>query len=123
VKVQGTEQAIMGKVIESTGTRDVKDAKRTGINMGQRPKPEGQQQEQQERAGVDPFDAVERINKTLDALNIKLRFEMHAESGKYFVRVFNEENNETIREIPAERTLDLLVSVRRMVGALVDERV
>ena len=123
MRVQGTEQVIMGKVLDSTSPRDIKDTKRSGIDMGKRPQRESGEEKGQERTQISADEAVERINKALDALNIRMKFEVHTESGEDFGRIFNEETNEVIRDIPSEKTLDLLAHVRRMVGVLVDERV
>jgi flagellar protein FlaG len=67
-------------------------------------------------------DAIARINATMVALNVRLKFEKHESSGEYLVRIINEENNEVIREIPPERTLDMVAHLQRMIGIILDER-
>ena len=125
MRVQGTEQIIMGKVTENTNRRDVKDTKRSDIDMNLRAKRDesGEEQPQVTRENMSAGEAIERINRTMDALNIRLKFEMHSDSGEYYVKVINEASDEVIRQIPAEKTLDLLAHVKRMVGVLVDQRV
>ncbi|KAF0195881.1 MAG: flagellar protein FlaG [Bacillota bacterium] len=124
MKVQGTEPVVMGKVIDIAARQEVKDTKKSAIDMNlqtkkERPIPE--ENRQQRQSSTD--EAVQRMNMTMQALNIRLKFEKHEASGEYIVKVVNEDSQEVIREIPAEKTLDLLVHLRHLVGVLVDERV
>ena len=123
-KVQGTEPIVMAKVIDITARQEVKDTKKSSIDMNLQARKEKAVPEEGKPQRQAPTDeAVERMNMTMHALNIRLKFEKHEASGEYIVRVVNEDSQEVIREIPAERTLDLLVHLRRLVGVLVDERV
>lgn len=124
MKVQGTEPVVMAKVIDIAARQEVKDTKKSAIDMNMRAKKEQAVPEDykpQRQGSTD--EAVERMNMTMQALNIRLKFEKHEASGEYMVRVVNEDSQEVIREIPAEKTLDLLVHLRKLVGVLVDERV
>ena len=124
MKVQGTEPVVMAKVIDIAARQEVKDTKKSAIDMNMQAKKErvvSEDNRPQRQGSTD--EAVERMNMTMQALNIRLKFEKHEASGEYIVRVVNEDNQEVIREIPAEKTLDLLVHLRKLVGVLVDERV
>lgn len=124
MKVQGTEPIVMAKVIDITARQDVKDTKKSSIDMNlQARKEKVAPEDQKPQRQAQPDEAVERMNMAMQALNIRLKFEKHEASGEYIVRVVNEDSQEVIREIPAEKTLDLLVHLRHLVGVLVDERV
>ena len=124
MRVQGTEPVVMTKVIDITSRQEVKDTKKSAIDMNlqtnrERAVPEDKKPHRQ--GSTD--EAVQRMNMTMQALNIRLKFEKHEASGEFIVKVMNEDSQEVIREIPAEKTLDLLVHLRHLVGILVDERV
>jgi flagellar protein FlaG len=68
-------------------------------------------------------EAVSRLNATMQALSVRLKFERHEAAGQYMVRVINEDSGELIREIPPERTLDMVAYLKRVAGIIVDERV
>lgn len=124
IKVQGTEPIVMAKVIDITARQDVKDTKKSSIdmNLGARKERAAPEDSKPQRQGSTD-EAVQRMNMTMQALNIRLKFEKHEASGEYMVKVVDEDSQEVIREIPAEKTLDLLVHLRQLVGVLVDERV
>jgi len=124
MKVQGTENVVLNKVIDITSRHEVKDTKKSTIDMNLQAEKERftEEKKPQQRARATD-EAIDRMNLTMQALNIRLKFEKHEASGEYIVKVVNEDSNEIIREIPAEKTLDLLVHLRHLVGVLVDERV
>lgn len=65
--------------------------------------------------------AVDQANETMKTYHTNLRFEMHEDSGEYFVKVVNAENDEVIREIPPEKVLDMVAYFKKMIGIIVDE--
>jgi flagellar protein FlaG len=126
VKVQGTEPVVLTKVVDMAARREVRDTQRSTIdmNLDARRDATGARQEiavPQEARSYD--EAIARINATMVALNVRLKFEKHESSGEYLVRVINEESNEVIREIPPERTLDMVAHLQRLIGLILDERV
>lgn len=125
MKVQGTEPVVMTKVVDMAARREVRDTQRSTIDMNLDARREATEARQevalpQEARSYD--EAIARINATMVALNVRLKFEKHESSGEYLVRVINEENNEVIREIPPERTLDMVAHLQRLIGLILDER-
>ena len=51
-----------------------------------------------------------------------LEYNLHEDSGQYFVKVIDDKTDEVIREIPPEKLLDIYSSLMEMVGLFVDER-
>lgn len=105
--------------------REVRDTQRSTIdmNLDARRETPGGRQDAAASFEVGTYDeAIARINATMYALSIRLKFEKHESSGEYMVRVINEESNEIIREIPPERTLDMVAHLQRLIGMILDER-
>jgi len=122
MKVQGTEPVVMAKVIDLTARQDIKDTRRTAIDMSLNSEPQSGAPATPPLPDGVGDEVVERLNMAMRALSTRLKFEKHEASGRFVVRVINEENNEVLREIPPERVLDMMMHLRRMVGVLVDER-
>lgn len=125
MKVQGIEAVTLAKVVDVTARQDVRDTAKAAIDMnlgagrgGKFSERDGLPQDARETEAV-----VERLNRAMDAISLRLKFELHDDSGKYYVRVVDELTDETIREIPSKRALDMLASMRQMVGVIIDERV
>lgn len=70
-----------------------------------------------------------QIKKALDDANTKLRnslrrceFSYHEATNRISIKVYDNESNEIVREIPAEETLQTLEKIWEMAGLLVDEK-
>lgn len=66
--------------------------------------------------------AVEETNRIVFPADNQFEFKIHDGTGRIMVKLINKETNETIREIPSEKILDLIANIWEMVGILVDER-
>jgi len=71
--------------------------------------------------------AVEVANDIMNLSNFHLEFQLHEDSGRFQVRVIDNQSKETIKEIPPDYMLDLSARLREMInqalGLLVDELV
>src|SRR5690625_23215 len=63
------------------------------------------------------------MNSFIEPLQTNLKFEYHEELNEYYVTVINPQTNETIREIPPKKMLDMYAAMVGFMGILVDERV
>jgi len=68
------------------------------------------------------LDAVEESNRIIFGDTEKFEFKIHERTGRYLVKLVDNETDEVIREIPPEKILDLIANIWEMVGILVDER-
>lgn len=68
-------------------------------------------------------DAVEGINKFLAPSYTSVQFQYHEELNEYYVKVVDQTTNETIREIPPKRMLDIYAAMTEFVGIMVDEKI
>lgn len=93
------------------------------------------QQGQQDRGAVqtDQEVAPDKIKAAVDDLNktvkqasplhhTQLSFKYHEDTNRISITVTDSDTDEVIREIPPEKTLDMLAKAWEMAGLLVDER-
>lgn len=66
---------------------------------------------------------TEAMNSFIEPTQTNLKFVYHEELNEYYVTVINPETNETIREIPPKKVLDMYAAMVGFMGILVDERV
>lgn len=55
--------------------------------------------------------------------NVRLKFSKHDDTGRTMVKVLDRENDQVIREIPAENVLNLAAKIEEMIGVLFDKEV
>ncbi len=64
--------------------------------------------------------AVEDINKK--ANNSEAIFGIHDQTNRVTIKLINKDTKEVIKELPPEKTLDMIAKVWELAGLLVDER-
>jgi len=64
--------------------------------------------------------AVEQLNKKLN--NSEAVYGVHEGTNRITIKIVDKETKETIKELPPEKTLDMIVKVWELAGMLVDER-
>lgn len=64
--------------------------------------------------------AVEDINKK--AYNSEAIFGIHEETNRITIKIVDRSTKEVIKELPPEKTLDMIAKVWEMAGLLVDEK-
>lgn len=95
----------------------------------------GQPGQQQDRGAVqtDQEVAPDKIKAAVDDLNktvkqaspmhhTQLSFKYHEDTNRISITITDSDTDEVIREIPPEKTLDMLAKAWEMAGLLVDER-
>lgn len=65
--------------------------------------------------------AVENLNKKM-AANSEAVFGIHEETNRVTIKIVDKTTKETIKELPPEKTLDMIARVWEMAGILVDEK-
>ncbi|MCF7757112.1 flagellar protein FlaG [Paenibacillus xylanexedens] len=83
-----------------------------------------------ERQGISiPFGdehlikAIDKAVKALQGPTTTLEMSVHEKTHQILVKVLNKETGELIREIPPEKTLDLVARMMEIAGILIDEKV
>lgn len=65
-------------------------------------------------------DAVSKANRRME--HTRCEYSYHKETNRVSIKVINDDTNEVIREIPPEKSLDMLQKMWEMAGILVDEK-
>ncbi|AIQ76834.1 flagellar protein FlaG [Paenibacillus sp. FSL L8-0323] len=102
----------VGSVNELTSVKDIKDLsskEREGISVSV--------------AEEQLIRNIERAVKTLQGPKTILEISVHEKTHDIMVKVLNEDTGELIREIPPEKTLDLVAKMMEIAGILIDQRV
>ncbi|SDX28466.1 flagellar protein FlaG [Paenibacillus sp. CF384] len=72
---------------------------------------------------VQLIKAIDRAIKALEGPSTTFEMKMHEATKTITVKVINKDTGEIIREIPPEKTLDLVAKMMEFAGILIDERV
>ena len=64
--------------------------------------------------------AVEQINKK--ANNSEVLFGIHEATHRVTIKIVDKETKETIKELPPEKTLDMIAKAWELAGLMVDKR-
>ena len=79
------------------------------------------QQDQQPSASAEAVKkAVEEMNKKM--ANSVAQFGIHEETNHITIKIVDKDTKEVIKELPPEKTLDMIARVWEMAGLLVDEK-
>lgn len=87
-------------------------------NAGQ----QGGNSQQKEHAASEASinDAVSKANLKME--HTRCEYSYHKETNRVSIKVLNADTDEVIREIPPEKSLDMLQKMWEMAGILVDEK-
>jgi flagellar protein FlaG len=91
------------------------DAKPTGDGGGR-----GTQQKNPELQNAQIKKAIEDINKKTH--NSEAIFGIHEATNRVTIKIVDKETKEVIKELPPEKTLDMIAKVWELAGILVDEK-
>lgn len=69
------------------------------------------------------INSIEAANEQFIAYDRRFEFSIHEKTKQIMVKVIDIKTDETIREIPPEKILDLVASIWEVAGIMVDERV
>ncbi len=64
--------------------------------------------------------AVEKLNKKMT--NSEAVFGIHDETNRVTIKIIDKDTKEVLRELPPEKTLDMISKVWEMAGILIDEK-
>ena len=81
---------------------------------------QNQQPEQPSASAEAVKKAVEEMNKKM--ANSVAQFGIHEETNHITIKIVDKETKKVIKELPPEKTLDMIAKVWEMAGLLVDEK-
>lgn len=112
--VAGSTEATMQAEAPDTTTVVVEQAqaKQDGAN--------GEAAQNQQPSNEQIKQAVEKMNKSMQ--NSSAVFGIHEATQRVTIKIVDKETKKVIKELPPEKTLDMIAKVWEMAGILVDER-
>lgn len=81
---------------------------------------DNRQGNQQQPSKEQLKQAVDKMNKNMH--NSEVMFGIHEATKRITIKVVDKETKEVIRELPPEKTLDMIAKVWELAGILVDEK-
>ena len=96
-------------------TQIVENAQSKGQNSG------SEQGGEQQATNEQIKKAVEQLNRKLTA-NSEAVFGIHEATNRVTIKIVDKETKEVIKEVPPEKTLDMIAKVWEIAGILVDEK-
>lgn len=77
--------------------------------------------------GENQQNVNEKIRKSIDEMNKKMnhseaQFGIHEETNRVTIKIVDKDTKEVIKELPPEKTLDMIAKAWEMAGILVDEK-
>lgn len=95
-------------------TKVVDNAQEKGQSGG------GEQGREQSASNEQIRKAVEQMNKNMS--NSEAVFGIHEDTNRVTIKIVDKTTKEVLKELPPEKTLDMIAKVWEMAGILVDER-
>lgn len=65
---------------------------------------------------------VEEINRQTTQKNVEAQFGIHEGTNRVTIKIVDKETQEVIREVPPEKTLDMIAKAWELAGLMVDEK-
>ena len=111
-KVEQTENVgISNNIAKATVALDTKQTSGEGT---------GSKAQDQEKQNAQIKKAVEDINKK--AVNSEAIFGIHEATNRVTIKIVDKDTKKVIKELPPEKTLDMIAKVWEMAGLMVDEK-
>ena len=111
-KVEKAENLTVSEIL----AKDTSD-----LNTKQTPGEENNtQQQSQQQKNAQLKKAVEDINKK--AVNSEAIFGIHEATNRVTIKIIDKDTKKVIKELPPEKTLDMIAKVWELAGLMVDEK-
>lgn len=115
--VENTEVATPEKVTAYDATTvKVTETEKQDSQSGQ----DNSYSSQQQASNEQIRKAVEKLNKNLS--NSEAIFGIHDATNRVTIKIVDKETKEVIKELPPEKTLDMIAKAWELAGLLVDEK-
>ena len=130
MKIDGIDPLLLNRIQEqaernqveqseqsSTENRVTREGRRSGMPQQESPL-QGRELNPEEME-----EMVEQLNETVRAFDQRLSFELHEETDRWMIEVWDRENEEVIKEIPPEDVLNVVAHIQNVLGVLLDRRI
>lgn len=121
--VQSKPVVAQGQTTVTVDTQPVEPVERVEAVQ----KTQNQGMESDPNTGQEQQASPEQIRKAVEQLNKNMRhseavFGIHEKTNRVTIKIVDKETKEVIREVPPEKTLDMIAKVWEIAGILVDEK-
>ena len=72
--------------------------------------------------GADQRNTNAQIKKAVDEVNKKAIFGIHEATNRVTIKIIDKDTKKVLKEIPPEKTLDMIAKVWELAGLMVDEK-
>lgn len=105
----------------SAQAENVPDTKTVIVNKAEKKDNDNTNDTRQNQASNEQIkQAVEKLNKSMS--NSEAVFGIHDKTNRVTIKIIDKETKKVIKELPPEKTLDMIAKVWEMAGILVDEK-
>lgn len=115
----GGEENVQGQKTTQRAIEDQKQAEE--LRKAREKTPLEEKKEKDQEVSQQLLDELSMDFEILHSVG--LSFSKHEQTGRTFVKVINKDTDELIREIPAEKVLDMAAKLDEMIGILFDAKV
>lgn len=91
-----------------------------GTRVGETERQDSQSGQNQQPSNEQLKKAVEQLNKSMP--HSEAIFGFHEETNRVTIKIIDKDTKEVIKELPPEKTLDMIAKVWELAGILVDEK-
>ncbi|MCH5340335.1 MAG: flagellar protein FlaG [Acetatifactor sp.] len=89
-------------------------------NAQEKGQADSEQNKDQQPSNEQIRKAVEKLNRSMQ--NSEAVFGIHEDTNRVMIKIVDKSTKEVIKELPPEKTLDMIAKVWELAGILVDER-
>lgn len=77
----------------------------------------------EERSQEDLEKLAEEASKTLKFLQVNRHFEVHEDSGRTVIKLYDSNSGEFIKQVPSESSLERILSMQQFLGTTYDQTI
>ncbi len=105
----------------SAQAENVPDTKTVIVNKAEKKDNDNTNDTRQNQASNEQIkQAVDKLNKSMS--NSEAVFGIHEKTNRVTIKIVDKETKKVIKELPPEKTLDMIAKVWEMAGILIDEK-
>ena len=72
---------------------------------------------------VNLEEVAQKLQEFMGSINTSLRFSVDEEAGRDVIKVIDKDSGDLVRQFPSEEVLDVIKSLSKATGSLLDEQV
>lgn len=123
---QKTEHRGNDTPVQRNGTMDIKVTETPALvklsNSNQNGNEQGKGQKENAATTKQINDTISKANNKMKSSRTRCEFSYHEETKRVSIKIFDQDTNEVIREIPPEESLEMLEKMWELAGLIIDEK-